>query len=573
MTSHKFLSVSRCLSYVTAVFTAIAITSCGFNDEGEDTPAPTPGTPFPDVEASYILSPETESASVLPGDGSVNNPYLIRNAMELKLFTELVNSGEFKKTEEDVTTPTHVCLTHDIKIADNYTWTPIGSCEHPFEGTFDGQGHCISGALHISATIEETIPQPETGITWGTQKAGFFGYAENADIGNIRISADTHFPARERWSYCGGLVAISSNTSIHNITYDGTIHIPTTQTAFMHQLNLGGIAGYMITGFFYNNEMNGRLQFGTPDPQTKKILGEHCNIGGLIGTEQSTDIQNSKNVADINIDAGNAFRLRVGGIVGYRLAYGEQPKYASLTRVENKGDITIGKILETSMYDQSPMVYAGGIYGDGGEDSGEYGNMVNCGNITVGETRITSYAGGIAGMAYKHSFNGAVKNGRISNSARMGCTGGCYGYAIGDVRNMGNSGDVISKINKGKVEDGNAGYTGGIAGHVSGRIERCNNEGAVSSGKDLDWGGVPVSRAGAIAGRASMVTLDNTNTGTVNGKHGKSPSDPTVFIGELWLAWDMILDGTLTPQSNPAGFTRFHDKISKTFFQYQWPLY
>ena len=127
MTSHKFLSVSRCLSYVTAVFTAIAITSCGFNDEGEDTPAPTPGTPFPDVEASYILSPETESASVLPGDGSVNNPYLIRNAMELKLFTELVNSGEFKKTEEDVTTPTHVCLTHDIKIADNYTWTPIGS--------------------------------------------------------------------------------------------------------------------------------------------------------------------------------------------------------------------------------------------------------------------------------------------------------------------------------------------------------------------------------------------------------------------------------------------------------------
>ena len=571
----KFKYVNRYMRYAMTAFAAIAIASCGFNDDEEDEPDPVPGDPFPDVEESYLLSPETESATTLPGDGSIENPFLIRNAMELKLFTELVNNGGFRRNEEDITASTFVNLTHDIEIADDYSWTPIGSCANPFDGVFNGQGHCISGTLRITSVPEEARPTPETGIVWSTNKAGFFGYADGAEISQIRLSADVYLPTMSSYDYCGSLVALANNTSIHHVTYEGTMIVPVAKSIPPAQLHLGGIAGYTITGYFYDNDMNGHMRFGTDNLPSKKIIALQSNIGGLIGTERSTTITKCNNSADISIDAGNAFRLRVGGIAGYRMADGNVPNYELLTLVMNEGDITIGKILETRVDGQSPMAYIGGIYGDGGEDNGEYCNNINSGDITVGETRITSYVGGIAGMAYKYSVNGAVNTGRISNSASKGCTGGCYGCVIGDIRNLGNSGEVISRIKSGTEESGvDSGWTGGIAGYSSGAITRCNNEGDVTSGKDREWNGVPVSLAGAIAGSAAgTIALDNTNYGTVNGHEASSPSDPTIFVGETWLAWEMILDGTLTPTSNKPAFTHFFDKISRTCPFYQWPIY
>ena len=64
----------------------------------------------------------------------------IENTTDLINFAGEVNGG---KSFKDVT----VELTTDINLMcdENNQWTPIGSRSKPFDGTFDGAGHIISG--------------------------------------------------------------------------------------------------------------------------------------------------------------------------------------------------------------------------------------------------------------------------------------------------------------------------------------------------------------------------------------------------------------------------------------------
>ena len=67
------------------------------------------------------------------GDGTEQSPYQITNAEELKWFRDTVNSG---------TTDIHARLLHDIDLK-NVSWEPIGTQEHPYTGTFDGNAYTI----------------------------------------------------------------------------------------------------------------------------------------------------------------------------------------------------------------------------------------------------------------------------------------------------------------------------------------------------------------------------------------------------------------------------------------------
>ena len=67
------------------------------------------------------------------GDGTEQSPYQITNAEELKWFRDTVNSG---------TTDIHARLLHDIDL-NNVSWVPIGTKEHPYTGTFDGNAYTI----------------------------------------------------------------------------------------------------------------------------------------------------------------------------------------------------------------------------------------------------------------------------------------------------------------------------------------------------------------------------------------------------------------------------------------------
>lgn len=127
------------------------------------------------------------------GEGTEANPYQISNYSELYWFAEHVNAGNTTACAE---------LTADIYAYGE--WTPIGSA--PYTGTFDGQGHTISG-LRFSSDTQDSGP-------WGF----FRGTETNSVIRNVGI-VNSSFRG---WIDVGGVCGINSGT-IENCYFTGTV--------------------------------------------------------------------------------------------------------------------------------------------------------------------------------------------------------------------------------------------------------------------------------------------------------------------------------------------------------------
>ena len=83
------------------------------------------------------------------GDGTEQSPYQITNAEELKWFRDTVNSG---------TADIHARLLHDIDLK-NVSWEPIGTQEHPYNGTFDGNAYTIRNFWLGNHTKQDPISE------------------------------------------------------------------------------------------------------------------------------------------------------------------------------------------------------------------------------------------------------------------------------------------------------------------------------------------------------------------------------------------------------------------------------
>ena len=164
-------------------------------------------------------------------------------------------------------------------------WTPIGTAEKPFAGTFDGKGHTISG-LYYSSTTATNV--------------GLFGYtATTAVIRDLRLE-DSYFKGKQNVgsissqgggtfdtiytnaylettdSFSGGIIAVVNvgETLVTNCWFAGTIE----NTKNAKDLELGGIVGRIKDGSI--------------------MTVQHCMVSGTI--------------KDINTND----RSRVGGICG-----------------------------------------------------------------------------------------------------------------------------------------------------------------------------------------------------------------------------------------------------------------
>ena len=80
---------------------------------------------------------------------------------------------------------TDCTLTADITLTDN--WTPIGNDSNRYTGTFDGEGHTISG-LQLSSI--------------GSNNVGLFGYVDGGTVKNLNL---TNVSVSGKW-FVGGVV-------------------------------------------------------------------------------------------------------------------------------------------------------------------------------------------------------------------------------------------------------------------------------------------------------------------------------------------------------------------------------
>ena len=211
------------------------------------------------------------------GSGTAKDPYQITCAAELIWLRDAVNAGEASTCAE---------LRQDVEYVDE-VWTSIGTSEHPYTGTFNGNGHTIRVWLH----------------GWGQALFGYVGAnAKLTDIAvtkrqseNYSISASAPLARINngtitRCRYSGGITA---KDSLGGLVYtnSGTIEACCVYAGRLNrgsriEMYYGGLAGgiaYENTGTIANSYFYGDMVQAQSGDTVRDIIGwgaiAHKNSG------------------------------------------------------------------------------------------------------------------------------------------------------------------------------------------------------------------------------------------------------------------------------------------------------
>jgi len=209
-----------------------------------------------------------------------NDQYTINTKLQLKYFSHLINTGTNNFSGENVKLGADIILNDTTANSgwQNWNasttgltqWTAIGtSVANSFQGTFDGNGHIISGVyINNSASNYQ----------------GLFGYINGGTIKNIGITASYI----KGGTYVGGLAGFNSGSKISNSYTTGNI----SGTNY-----IGGLAGYNNSNTIENSYTTGN------------ISGSYA--GGLVGIIYSGTIKNSYASGNVS-GSGNYFGSLAG---------------------------------------------------------------------------------------------------------------------------------------------------------------------------------------------------------------------------------------------------------------------
>ena len=330
---------------------------------------------------------------------------------QLAGLASLVNSGtDFSGVK--------IYLDTDIDLG-FYEWIPIGNATYAFNGSFDGDGHTISG-LKINA---------------GTDYVGLFGNVSgkicnfNIEKANIYVKRDHNYVSIA----CG-----YSTGDIKNISTDGFIEAPKSNY-------VGAVAGAVAPASTeYTNLTN------------KASINAQTCVGGIVGhinasgNFQTNYISNTGSVKGIS---------QVGGIFGYvNGASGSLVSGASVS-ADIVGDY-----------------YVGGIVGKA--DNVAISTCTNDGSTVTSSSYYTEgssyyvWLGGIVGYGY--SVTNCTNNVDITYNAKGSYVGGIAGYTISDINDCTNNGDITT--NTSCV----GGIAGAINSTSARNISKLTNTGSVS---------------------------------------------------------------------------------------------
>ena len=311
---------------------------------------------------------------------------------QLRGLAERVNNGETMEGK-NFTLGEDITLTQD--------WTPIGTSDHPFKGTFDGFQGIISG-LKVSQDDD---------------CSGLFGYNMGV-IMNVNVEVET----LSGKDYVGAIAGCSTGQirccSSRGKTVSGskcTGGIVGSNTGLVYNCKnecsivssgdfTGGIAGYS----------NGTINYAA---NNNTVSGNKA-VGGIVGYQKNDSLENC---VSINTISGTE---QVGGIVGYCL------------------NANVNFCVNDSTVNGSYKV--GGVIGEASCTINQCVNkaVVTCATVSGGEAK----AGGIAGEANLSTISKCANRVKISsgNQRQGNQVGGIAGSAHGNISDCYDSAIVFA---------------------------------------------------------------------------------------------------------------------------------
>ncbi len=318
---------------------------------------------------------------------------------------EISKASDLDKVREDLSG--YYILTDDIDLSEYDNWTPIGNylpeyeMTNPqwwfegFRGTFDGNGHKITGL---------NITNPQNG-------SALIAAAGNATIKNVTIENYTISGSSKKGVYTCPLLGfgLGNDTLIENCHTSGTIDLKVDNSEDdMVYCGITGLTAGCWGGVIRNCSATGTIKANINVPN-----GSEINIGGINGEgyTQTYNCETDMNiVVDVNSDAKPVAKtdqhtdVYVGGMQG------------AATVVKNctaKGsiDVSISKANGVS------SINAGGLVGQARYDSIE--DNISQVDISIRDGK-TVYVGGVVG-----SYNTGV----------YGMIGAMSGIVRNDIKN------------------------------------------------------------------------------------------------------------------------------------------
>ena len=479
--------------------------------------------------ALSLMPAFTLTVSAYSGIGTESSPYLISTADDLRQLATDVNGGNGYSG-------TYFKLTADIDLGgEGNPWTPIGwynsySNNNPFNGTFDGNGHKITG-LYINAsnsnyqglfgyidsgTVKKlgVVDAYVTGKSWVGGVAGYIdgtvtdcyntglvtgsnyvGGIVGTNSGTVTNCYNTGSVSGS--SYVGGVVGVNSYATVTNCYNTGSV----SGSSYV-----GGVVGYIagydandntFTNIYYlkTNEINatlkaiGSINDGTSEYKGDKTADDFKTLASSLGEAWAdSPVVNrpvlKSNPESLYLDNGTYYI----------------PNLASLEWVRdyiNDGNGADEYFKLTADIDMSGSY--GAEIGDGGTSWTPIGNGIN------------TSANGFQGTAFTGTFDG--DNHKItglyinSNSNYQGLFG--YVGKGGTIQNLGVDGSVTVTYLS------NAYFGGGVAGYNGGTIANCYNTGIIKGvgGNHIQIG----TCVGGVVGLNYGTVTNCYNIGSVSG--------------------------------------------------------
>ena len=353
------------------------------------------------------------------GDGSESNPFVITTNKQLAGMAYLLreHNADYKTK--------HFKLDANVDMSEYY-WVPIGtSASLSFSGSFDGNGHVISGIKTFSSwdggglfgTVIGTSSAPaqiknvviENSSTGGGRYGGgVVGLAEYANISGCRAQGDS----KASGTYAGGVVGFALNSTISNCYNDGALSLSADY--------MGGVVGYANLTTVTNcyGSINSSLNASAISVMLKADAG---HVGGVIGCAENTSIANSFNAG--NVSATNGIVVESHSISGIPLTF----------------------------------IYAGGVVGTAKTNT----TIENCYNLAEIYCQAFMFAAGVAGKVDSGIIKNCYNKGDIIAKEEYSMTSGVLAVLTnGQILNCTNYGNIPVNIEDDKISTIAAGIVG-----------------------------------------------------------------------------------------------------------------
>ncbi len=216
---------------------------------------------------------------------SSSSTYLVSTAEELAYISKIINSGEIDSTNITIK------LKKSIDLSNKY-FTPIGTIDNPFKGTFDGN---LFEIKNLTVDGDSKFIDSVGNDSYDDEFGGLFGVVNGATIMNLGLES----PVVQNVSYGAGIVAKATDSLLKYLYTDSSsISLISTSSYISGLFGAGGIVCTLIDSITSSDASEKKGLYNSYNNiYVKAEIETTIRVGAIAGEIDNSGVYNCYNNA------------------------------------------------------------------------------------------------------------------------------------------------------------------------------------------------------------------------------------------------------------------------------------